>query len=84
MDDFKPVHDLHKARKPLGCKRLVCRPALTQMCTNYIPPLRRRYSPELQKWMELGNSGMFRPEMLLPMGIPEDVRVIAFGLGLER
>ena len=34
--------------------------------------------------MELGNSGMFRPEMLLPMGLPEDVRVIAFGLGLER
>ena len=45
---------------------------------------RSRYSPELQKWMELGNSGMFRPEMLLPMGLPEDVRVIAFGLGLER
>ena len=43
-----------------------------------------RYSPELRKWMELGNSGMFRPEMLLPMGLPEDVRVIAFGLGLER
>ena len=43
-----------------------------------------RYSPELKKWMELGNSGMFRPEMLLPMGLPTDVRVIAFGLGLER
>ena len=43
-----------------------------------------RYSPELKKWMELGNSGMFRPEMLLPMGLPPDVRVIAFGLGLER
>jgi len=42
------------------------------------------YSPELEKWMELGNSGMFRPEMLLPMGLPPDVRVIAFGLGLER
>lgn len=43
-----------------------------------------RYSPELKKWMELGNSGMFRPEMLLPMGLPSDVNVIAFGLGLER
>ena len=30
------------------------------------------------------NSGMFRPEMLRPMGLPEDVRVIAWGLGLER
>ncbi|KAG2321895.1 hypothetical protein Bca52824_015108 [Brassica carinata] len=31
-----------------------------------------------------GNSGMFRPEMLQPMGLPEDVRVIAWGLSLER
>ena len=34
--------------------------------------------------MEIGNSGMFRPEMLLPMGLPEDVKVIAWGLSLER
>ena len=43
-----------------------------------------RFSEELGKWMELGNSGMFRPEMLRPMGLPADVSVIAFGLGLER
>mmetsp|Transcript_13664 Transcript_13664/g.41285 ORF Transcript_13664/g.41285 Transcript_13664/m.41285 type:complete len:517 (-) Transcript_13664:1353-2903(-) len=42
------------------------------------------YSNELGKWMELGNSGMFRPEMLRPMGFPEDVNVIAWGLSLER
>jgi phenylalanyl-tRNA synthetase alpha chain len=42
------------------------------------------YHPELKKWTELGNSGMFRPEMLRPMGLPEDVRVIAWGLSLER
>jgi hypothetical protein len=34
--------------------------------------------------MEVGNSGMFRPEMLEPMGLPPDVRVIAWGLSLER
>ncbi|XP_076681145.1 phenylalanine--tRNA ligase alpha subunit isoform X1 [Andrena cerasifolii] len=38
----------------------------------------------LGKWIEIGNSGMFRPEMLLPMGLPEDVHVIAWGLSLER
>jgi len=38
----------------------------------------------LGKWMELGNSGIFRPEMLLPMGLPPDVNVIAWGLSLER
>lgn len=42
------------------------------------------WSKELNKWMELGNSGVFRPEMLLPMGLPEDVSVIAWGLALER
>lgn len=38
----------------------------------------------LKKWVEIGNSGIFRPEMLLPMGLPEGVSVIAWGLSLER
>jgi len=38
----------------------------------------------LNKWVEIGNSGMFRPEMLRPMGFPEDVSCIAWGLSLER
>lgn len=42
------------------------------------------YHPERKKWMEMGNTGVFRPELLLPMGIPEGVSVIAWGLGLER
>ncbi len=36
------------------------------------------------RWVEIGNSGVFRPEMLRPMGLPENVRVIAWGLSLER
>jgi phenylalanyl-tRNA synthetase alpha subunit len=44
----------------------------------------RSYSEQLGKWIEVGNSGMFRPEMLRPMGLPEGVNVIAWGLGLER
>jgi len=42
------------------------------------------FHPQLGRWVEIGNSGMFRPEMLLPMGLPEDVNVIAWGLSLER
>lgn len=42
------------------------------------------FHPGLGKWIEIGNSGVFRPEMLLPMGLPEDVCVIAWGLSLER
>lgn len=38
----------------------------------------------LKKWVEIGNSGMFRPEMLQPMGLPDNVSVIAWGLSLER
>eukprot|EP01135_Chromosphaera_perkinsii_P000619 Nk52_evm22s136 gene=Nk52_evmTU22s136 len=38
----------------------------------------------LGKWVEIGNSGMFRPEMLEPMGLPKDVTAIAWGLSLER
>ncbi|EMC99472.1 hypothetical protein BAUCODRAFT_29824 [Baudoinia panamericana UAMH 10762] len=38
----------------------------------------------LGKLVEIGNSGMFRPEMLLAMGLPEDLRCYGFGLSLER
>ncbi|KAF2875821.1 tRNA synthetases class II core domain (F)-domain-containing protein [Massariosphaeria phaeospora] len=38
----------------------------------------------LNRWLEIGNSGMFRPEMLEPMGLPKDMRVYGFGLSLER
>lgn len=38
----------------------------------------------LKKWVEIGNSGLFRPEMLEPMGLPPDVRVLGWGLSLER
>merc|ERR1711924_421133 len=42
------------------------------------------FHPGLNKWIEIGNAGVFRPEMLLPMGLPGDVRVIAWGLSVER
>lgn len=42
------------------------------------------YHTGLGKWVEIGNSGMFRPEMLEPMGIPKDMRVYGWGLSLER
>lgn len=42
------------------------------------------FHPQLQKWTEIGNSGIFRPEMLKPMGLPPNVRVLGLGLSLER
>lgn len=40
------------------------------------------YLEDKGAWIELGGSGMFRPEVLKPLGI--DVPVLAFGLGIER
>ncbi|KAI0045313.1 hypothetical protein FA95DRAFT_1607814 [Auriscalpium vulgare] len=42
------------------------------------------FHPMLNKWVEVGNSGMFRPEMLAPMGFPKDVHVHGWGISLER
>jgi len=42
------------------------------------------FHPGLKKWIEIGNSGMFRPEMLLPMGLDPKIKVLAWGLSLER
>ena len=41
------------------------------------------YHPSLKKWVEIGNSGMFRPETLIPLDL-DDVQVLAWGLALER
>lgn len=42
------------------------------------------YHKGLGKWVEIGNSGMFRPEMLESMGLPKNLRVLGWGLSLER
>ena len=42
------------------------------------------YHKKLEKPIEIGNSGMFRPEMMEPTGLPKDFRVFGFGLSLER
>ncbi|XP_023638899.1 phenylalanine--tRNA ligase alpha subunit, cytoplasmic [Capsella rubella] len=66
----------------LGMPKLMFKPAYNP----YTEPSMEifSYHEKLGKWVEIGNSGMFRPEMLRPMGLPEDVQVIAWGLGLER
>ena len=42
------------------------------------------YHAGLGKMVEVGNSGVFRPEMLVPMGFPNDICALGFGLSLER
>merc|ERR1712010_305281 len=68
--------------KKIGIKNLKYKPAFNP----YTEPSLEifGYHPDLKKWVEIGNSGVFRPEMLRPMGLPEDVNVLAWGLSLER
>ena len=39
---------------------------------------------KLGMWLEMGGSGIFRPEVTYPWGIKNPTRVLAWGLGLER
>jgi len=64
----------------LGFDKVRFRPA-------YFPYTEMSVEPEVwvesrQSWMELGGSGIFRPEVNEPLGI--DVPVLAWGLGLDR
>ncbi|CAI8618730.1 unnamed protein product [Vicia faba] len=73
---------LHDFFSRLGMTKLKFKPAYNP----YTEPSMEifSYHEGFKKWVEVGNSGMFRPEMLRPMGLPEDVQVIAWGLSLER
>jgi phenylalanyl-tRNA synthetase alpha chain len=76
------IGTLYEFFKKLGITQLNFKPAYNP----YTEPSMEIfcYHTGLRKWIEVGNSGVFRPEMLLPMGLPEDVNVIAWGLSLER
>lgn len=41
------------------------------------------WHPEHKQWMELGGSGIFRPEVVKPL-LGKDVPVLAWGLGFDR
>lgn len=66
----------------MGVKQLRFKPAYNP----YTEPSLEIFSwhEGLGKWVEIGNSGMFRPEMLEAMGLPKDLRVHGWGLSLER
>lgn len=73
---------IHEFFRKMGMDKLRFKPTHNPYTT---PSLEiHAYHEGLEKWVEVGNSGVFRPEMLRPMGLPEDVTVIAWGLSLER
>ncbi|XP_011307108.1 phenylalanine--tRNA ligase alpha subunit isoform X1 [Fopius arisanus] len=76
------IGTLYEFFKKLGIDKLEFKPAYNP----YTEPSMEIFCfhEGLGKWIEIGNSGVFRPEMLLPMGLPKNVNVIAWGLSLER
>lgn len=64
----------------LGFKKIRFRPSYfpyTEMSTEI-----EVYFEDKKEWLELGGSGIFRPEVTEPLGIKEPV--LAWGLGFER
>ena len=64
--------------KRMGFEKVRCRPG-------YFPYTEPSMEIDVfwnDRWMELGGSGIFRPEVTEPIGIKEPV--LAWGLGLER
>jgi phenylalanyl-tRNA synthetase alpha chain len=76
------MHTLHQFFKRIGIEKLRFKPAYNP----YTEPSMEifGYHSGMDRWMEVGNSGVFRPEMLKPMGFDGDVTAIAWGLSLER
>lgn len=76
------MHMLNQFFRKIGIEKLRFKPAFNP----YTEPSMEIFGfhTGLKKWMEVGNSGVFRPEMLKPMGFDEDVTAIAWGLSLER
>lgn len=68
--------------KKMGFQKVITRPGFFP----YTEPSMEIsvYYDKLGSWLEMGGSGIFRPEVTYPWGIKNPMRVLAWGLGLER
>ncbi|EPY23675.1 phenylalanyl-tRNA synthetase alpha chain [Strigomonas culicis] len=78
----KMMHTFDLFFRRIGVERLRFKPAFNP----YTEPSMEifGYHTGLQKWIEVGNSGLFRRELLRPLGLDDSVSVMAWGLSLER
>ncbi|KAG5496147.1 hypothetical protein JKF63_02448 [Porcisia hertigi] len=78
----KMMHTFDSFFRRIGVSKLRFKPAFNP----YTEPSMEIFGfhTGLNKWIEVGNSGLFRPELLRPMGFDDDVAVMAWGLSLER
>ena len=68
--------------RKMGFKKIITRPGFFP----YTEPSMEVsvYYDKLGEWLEMGGSGIFRPEVTYPWGIKDPTRVLAWGQGLER
>jgi len=68
--------------KKMGFEKIITRPGFFP----YTEPSMEVsvYYDKLGEWLEMGGSGIFRPEVTYPWGIKNPTRVLAWGQGLER
>lgn len=68
--------------KKMGFEKIITRPGFFP----YTEPSMEIavFYDKLDEWLEMGGSGIFRPEVTYPWGIQNPTRVLAWGLGLER
>ncbi len=67
--------------RKMGFKKIRFRPAYFPYTEMSVEP--EVFHPVHKKWIELGGSGMFRPEVVKPL-LGKEVPVLAWGLGFER
>ena len=68
--------------RKMGFKKIITRPGFFP----YTEPSMEVsvYYDKFGEWLEMGGSGIFRPEVTYPWGLKEPTRVLAWGQGLER
>jgi len=73
---------LEEFYRRMGFEEVRFRPAYFPYTVLSVEP--EVYFEEKGDWVELGGAGIFRQEVLRPLGFGEDVVCLAWGLGVER
>ncbi|WP_457619716.1 phenylalanine--tRNA ligase subunit alpha [Methanopyrus sp.] len=73
---------LEEFYRRMGFEEVRFRPAYFPYTVLSVEP--EVYFEEKGDWVELGGAGIFRPEVLQPLGFDPDVVCLAWGLGVER
>ncbi|WP_088335471.1 phenylalanine--tRNA ligase subunit alpha [Methanopyrus sp. KOL6] len=73
---------LEEFYRRMGFEEIRFRPAYFPYTVLSVEP--EVYFEEKGDWVELGGAGIFRPEVIQPLGFDPDVVCLAWGLGVER